>query len=109
MADIPNTLQDIDLLWSEGAAYNIGFPHALKTCHSAVKSGGLAVVSELAWLRDNVPAEVREFFQAGYPDMRSADENRSVAEDARLQCSQYAHATQRDLGGGLLRHIGTSS
>lgn len=82
MADIPNTFQEIDLLWSEGAAYNIGFPHALKTWHAAVKSGGLAVVSELSWLRDNVPAEVRQFFQAGYPDMRSADENRSVAEDA---------------------------
>ena len=82
MADIPNRFQEIDLLWSEGAAYNIGFPHALKTWHAAVKSGGFAVVSELSWLRDNVPAEVRQFFQAGYPDMRSADENRSVAEDA---------------------------
>jgi serine/threonine-protein kinase HipA len=82
MADIPNTFRAIDLLWSEGAAYNIGFPHALKTWHSAVKSSGCAVVSELSWLRDDVPIEVRQFFQAGYPDMRSADENRSAAQDA---------------------------
>ncbi len=82
MADISRTFPEIDLLWSEGAAYNIGFSHALKTWHSAVKHGGFAVVSELSWLRDEVPAEVRHFFQSGYPDMRSADENRSVAQNA---------------------------
>lgn len=82
MADIPRAFTEIDLLWSEGAAYNIGFPNALRTWHSALKSGGFAVVSELSWLRDEVPTEVRQFFQAGYPDMRSADENRAVAQDA---------------------------
>jgi len=82
MEDIPRTFREIDLLWSEGAAYNIGFPHALRTWRSAVKSRGFAVVSELSWLRDEVPAEVRQFFRTGYPDMRSVDENRSVARDA---------------------------
>ena len=82
MADIPKTFQGIDLLWSEGAAYNIGFFHALKAWHSAIKPNGIAVVSELSWLRESVPVEVRNFFKAGYPDMRSVDENRSVIEDA---------------------------
>jgi cyclopropane fatty-acyl-phospholipid synthase-like methyltransferase len=81
MADIPGVFPEIDLLWSEGAAYNIGFPHALKTWHSAIKSSGFAVVSELSWLRDQVPVEARMFFQSGYPDMRSVDQNRAVAED----------------------------
>ena len=82
MADIPRKFQEIDLLWSEGAAYNIGFPQALKTWHSAVKSGGFSVVSELSWLGDVAPAEVRQFFQAGYPDMHNVEENRVVAQDA---------------------------
>lgn len=82
MANIPDIFQNIDLLWSEGAAYNIGFPHALKTWRSALKPGGFAVVSELSWLRDEIPSDVQEFFKAGYPDMRSADENRDVAENA---------------------------
>lgn len=82
MADIPSTFQDIDLLWSEGAAYNIGFPHVLKIWHSSIRPSGFAVVSELSWLRDDVPAEARNFFQAGYPDMRTADDNRTIAQDA---------------------------
>jgi serine/threonine-protein kinase HipA len=81
MADIPGVFPEIDLLWSEGAAYNIGFPHALKTWHSAIKSSKFAVVSELSWLHDQVPFEVRMFFQSGYPDMRSVDQNRAMAED----------------------------
>lgn len=82
MAEIADRFQEIDLLWSEGAAYNIGFPHALKTWHSALKPGGFAVVSELSWMREEVPVDVRRFFKTGYPDMRGADANRVVAADA---------------------------
>ena len=82
MADIPGVFAEIDLLWSEGAAYNIGFPHALKTWHAAIKPTGFAVVSELSWLSDQIPVDVKMFFQFGYPDMRSVDQNRAVAEDS---------------------------
>ncbi len=82
MEDIPDAFQEIDLLWSEGAAYNIGFPHALKRWHSALKPGGFAVVSELSWLREKAPSDVRRFFRDEYPDMRRVDENRAAAEEA---------------------------
>ncbi|MCB2261812.1 MAG: class I SAM-dependent methyltransferase [Candidatus Thiosymbion ectosymbiont of Robbea hypermnestra] len=82
MADIPHRFREIDLLWSEGAAYNIGFPHALETWYPALKPQGFAVVSELAWLRAEAPATARRFFRTGYPQMRHIDENRSLAEAA---------------------------
>lgn len=82
MAEIPRIYRDIDLLWSEGAAYNIGFPAALAAWAPALAPGGFLVVSELAWLTDDPPAEAREFFRTGYPDMRTADENRAAAEAA---------------------------
>jgi hypothetical protein len=40
MKDIAQVFHDIDLLWSEGAAYNIGFPHALATWAPAWPSAG---------------------------------------------------------------------
>ncbi len=82
MKDIPNVFQQIDLLWSEGAAYNIGFPNALAVWLSAIEKGGFAVVSELSWLREQVPAAVREFFLSGYPDMQSIQQNLAAAENA---------------------------
>ncbi len=80
MKDVSSVFQHIDLLWAEGAAYNIGFPNALTTWASAIDKDGFAVVSELSWLREQVPTAVREFFQAGYPDMRSIQQNIAVAE-----------------------------
>lgn len=63
MAEIPSIFREIDLLWSEGAAYNIGFAYALRTWHSALKPGGFAVVSELSWLRNNPPSRCAAILQ----------------------------------------------
>ena len=82
MKDIPGVFQYVDLLWSEGAAYNIGFSNALTTWASAINKDGFAVVSELSWLRDQVPDAVREFFSSGYPEMQSIQQNLAVAENA---------------------------
>jgi len=82
MQDIPAVFQPIDLLWSEGAAYNIGFANALTRWASAINTDGFVVVSELSWLRDQVPDEVREFFFSGYPDMQSLQQNLALAENA---------------------------
>jgi SAM-dependent methyltransferase len=79
MKDIPQVFRDIDLLWSEGAAYNIGFANALATWAPALAAGGFAVISELSWLTERVPEAVREFFRTGYPDMQGVPHNRAVA------------------------------
>ena len=85
MKDIPGIFQRIDLLWSEGAAYNIGFSNALTTWASAINPDGFAVISELSWLRERVPDTVREFFLSGYPDMQSVQHNIAVAENAEYK------------------------
>jgi trans-aconitate methyltransferase len=82
MKDIPSIFRDIGLLWSEGAAYNIGFSNALTTWASAIRPGSFAVVSELSWLREQAPEPVRAFFSTGYPEMRSLYENIAVCESA---------------------------
>jgi SAM-dependent methyltransferase len=80
--DIPDVFQNIDLHWSEGAAYNIGFSNALKRWSSAIKKNGFLVVSELSWLGKRVPDAVKEFFLSGYPDMQSIQQNLAIAERA---------------------------
>ena len=82
MIDIPQVFQGIDLLWSEGAAYSIGFANALATWAPALSPDGFAVVSELSWLTEQPPDAVREFFRTGYPDMRSVQQNAGVATGA---------------------------
>lgn len=82
MKDITNVFPTIDLLWAEGAAYNIGFANALTTWASAIRADGFAVVSELCWLRDKIPEAVKEFFRSGYPEMQSVQQNIATSEEA---------------------------
>ena len=83
MKDIPNVFPEIDLLWGEGAAYNVGFANALATWAKAIRPNGFAVVSELCWLReDKIPDAVTEFFRSGYPEMQSVEQNIETAEEA---------------------------
>jgi len=82
MKDIPSVFPTIDLLWAEGAAYNIGFAHALTTWAKAIRPKGFAVLSELCWIRDKIPDAVREFFRMGYPEMQSVPQNIAIAEEA---------------------------
>jgi trans-aconitate methyltransferase len=82
MQDIPAAFPRIDLLWSEGAAYNIGFANALTTWAPAIESGAFAVVSELCWLRAEAPVAVKKFFESAYPAMQTVLHNRQVAQRA---------------------------
>lgn len=82
MADIPSVFTGIDLLWSEGSAYTIGFAHALARWRPSLARSGYAVVSELCWLRDRVTDEARAFFDTGYPDMQSVAAAADAAERA---------------------------
>jgi len=82
MAAPPIAPASLDLLWSEGAAYNIGFENALKTWRLLLKPGSLAVISECTWLSESRPAEVAGFWAAAYPAMGTREENVSRATSA---------------------------
>jgi SAM-dependent methyltransferase len=82
MKDISDGFPHVDLLWAEGAAYHIGFANALATWARAIKPTAFAVVSELCWLRDEVPLAVKEFFRSAYPHIQSVSQNIEVAEEA---------------------------
>ncbi len=69
MADPPLAPASLDLVWSEGAAYIIGFAEALRRWRSLIRPGGFCAVSECSWLKDERPPEVERFFAEGYPDM----------------------------------------
>lgn len=72
----------LDLIWSEGAAYAIGFENALALWRPLLADGGIAVVSELSWFDDAPPAAARDYWQTAYPDMGSEAQNIGRAQRA---------------------------
>jgi ubiquinone/menaquinone biosynthesis C-methylase UbiE len=75
MAKLDWSVGSIDLLWSEGAAYNLGFEQALKIWRPLLANSGIAVISELSWFTDDVPEPAISFWQNAYPLMGSEAEN----------------------------------
>ena len=65
----------IDLLWSEGAAYNLGFATALRRWRPLLAPGGVAVISELSWFGDDIPAPARTYWAQACPGIGSEAEN----------------------------------
>jgi cyclopropane fatty-acyl-phospholipid synthase-like methyltransferase len=51
MHRLPFRAGSFDRIWSEGAAYVMGFDEALATWRSLAREGGYLVVSELSWFR----------------------------------------------------------
>ncbi len=69
MDDLPFHEQELDLIWCEGAIYNIGFERGLNEWRKYLKTGGYLVVSESSWFTDERPSEINDFWVDGYPEI----------------------------------------
>ena len=65
----------LDLIWSEGAAYNLTFAGALETWRPLLADHGIAVISEMNYFTDSVPAALSQYMQNVYPAINSEAEN----------------------------------
>lgn len=54
MDALPFGEEELDLIWSEGAIYNIGFERGLNEWRKYLKTGGYVAVSESSWFTENV-------------------------------------------------------
>jgi SAM-dependent methyltransferase len=68
----------IDLLWSEGAAYNITFEGALKAWRQFMAPNGIAVVSEMNYFTSKIPEPVKIYMHKAYPAIKTEQENSDI-------------------------------
>lgn len=69
MENLPFQKEELDLIWSEGAIYNIGFERGLNEWRKYLKTGGYIAVSESSWFTDERPAEINKFWVDAYPEI----------------------------------------
>ena len=69
MDNLPFQHEELDLIWSEGAIYNIGFERGLNEWRKYLKTGGYIAVSESSWFTDERPAEINDFWMDAYPEI----------------------------------------
>lgn len=71
MDNLPFQPETLDLIWSEGAIYNIGFERGLKEWREFLKPDGYIAVSEASWFTEKRPAEIEEFWLDAYPGIET--------------------------------------
>ncbi len=69
MDNLPFKSGELDLIWSEGAIYNIGFERGLNYWKEFLKPGGYVVVSEASWFTMERPEEINKFWMDAYPEI----------------------------------------
>lgn len=75
MADPPFPDGSFDLVWSEGAIYNIGFERGLKRWRRLLRAGGFIADTEVSWLCETPPDKVVDFWKNEYPAMTNIEDN----------------------------------
>lgn len=69
MENLPFQEEELDLIWSEGAIYNIGFERGLNEWRKFLKQDGYIAVTENTWFTEERPAEIQEFWQKIYSEI----------------------------------------
>ena len=80
MDDLPFADEELDVIWSEGAIYNIGFEMGVADWRRYLKAGGLLVVSEITWITDSRPPELQSYWDSEYPEINVASAKIRVLE-----------------------------
>jgi SAM-dependent methyltransferase len=71
-----------DLVWSEGALYNIGIENALRVCRGLLRPGGYLAFTDAVWRKDDPPPEVKASFEEDYPAMGRVPDLLAAIESA---------------------------
>lgn len=69
MENLPFHEEELDLIWSEGSIYNIGFERGINEWRKYLKIGGYIAVTENTWFSEERPEEIQEFWQKAYPEI----------------------------------------
>ena len=81
MATLPFKDEEFDIIWSEGAIYNIGFEKGVADWSRFLKPGGLLVASEISWITKIRPLEIQKHWESEYPEIAMASSKISILEN----------------------------
>jgi SAM-dependent methyltransferase len=82
MDELPFRDGELDLIWSEGAIYNIGFKRGLNEWRRFLKTGGYIAVTEASWFTNERPSEIFDFWHDAYSEIDTIPNKVKQMQDA---------------------------
>lgn len=80
MDNLPFADESFEVIWSEGAIYNIGFEQGVRDWRRFLKPGGVLVASEITWLTNTRPEELQRHWDREYSEIDVASAKIAVLE-----------------------------
>lgn len=94
MANLPFKKNEFDIIWSEGAIYNIGFEKGIKKWKDYLKVGGYLAVSEITWITQSRPKEIEEYWETEYTEIDTASNKIQQLENNGYSLVGYFYLNQ---------------
>lgn len=85
MESLPFEDASLDLIWSEGAIYNMGFEAGVRAWRRFLRPGGVIALTELSWTTADRPADLERHWTSEYPGIASVSDNLRTLEQAGYQ------------------------
>jgi len=89
MDNLPFGEEEYDVIWSEGAIYNMGFERGIKEWRRYLKPGGTLAVSEITWITNNRPSEIETYWIREYPEIDMASSKIKILEKNGYSLTAY--------------------
>ena len=86
--------ESFDLVWSEGALYQVGIENALGICRSLLRRGGYLAFTDAVWRKPDPLPEVKALFDQDYPGMGWVIDIAATIERCELEL--FGHFTLPD-------------
>ncbi len=89
MGNLPFQDEQFDLIWSEGAIYNIGFKRGVTEWKKFLKKNGYMVLTEITWLKNDIPEEIKNHWNTEYPEIDFAENKKKILQDNGFELTDY--------------------
>ncbi len=80
MDNLPFMPGEFDVIWSEGAIYNMGFEKGIRNWKKFLKEGGYLALSEITWTTISRPQEIDDFWKSECPEIDTAANKIKILE-----------------------------
>jgi ubiquinone/menaquinone biosynthesis C-methylase UbiE len=90
MGNLPFQDEQFDLIWSEGAIYNIGFKKGVAEWKRFLKKNGYMVLTEITWLKNDTPEEIKNHWNTEYPEIDFAENKKKILRDGGFELIDYS-------------------
>ena len=95
MDKLPFEKKSIDIIWSEGAIYNMGFEKGIQAWKEFLKPGGYLAVSEVTWISNSRPKEIEDFWKREYPEIDTAANKIKILEENGYTLTGYFYLNKK--------------